>query len=70
MMSGMIEQFAGSQQVQLPQQRMARAEEVAAVIAFLVAPESSYLSGAIIPVDGGAVAHSAGMPFPERRAAV
>lgn len=67
MMAGVIEQFAGSQQLQLPQQRMARPEEVAAVIAFLVSPESSYLSGAIIPVDGGAVAHSAGMPFPKRR---
>jgi NAD(P)-dependent dehydrogenase (short-subunit alcohol dehydrogenase family) len=67
MMSGMIEMFAGNQQVQLPQQRMARPEEVASVLAFLVSPESSYLSGAIIPVDGGAAAHSAGMPFPKRR---
>jgi NAD(P)-dependent dehydrogenase (short-subunit alcohol dehydrogenase family) len=67
MMAGIIEQFAGSQQLQLPQQRMARPEEVASVIAFLVSSESSYLSGAIIPVDGGAVAHSAGMPFPKRR---
>jgi NAD(P)-dependent dehydrogenase (short-subunit alcohol dehydrogenase family) len=67
MMVGVIEQFGTNQQVQLPQQRMARSEEVAAVIAFLVAPESSYLSGAIIPVDGGAAAHSAGMPFPKRR---
>lgn len=67
MMAGVIEQFAGSQQLQLPQQRMARPEEVAAVIAFLVSPESSYLSGAIIPIDGGAAAHSAGMPFLKRR---
>jgi NAD(P)-dependent dehydrogenase (short-subunit alcohol dehydrogenase family) len=67
MMAGMIEQFAGNQQLQLPQQRMARPEEIASVIVFLVSPESSYLSGAIIPVDGGAVAHSAGMPFPKRR---
>ena len=67
MMAGMIEQFSGNQQLQLPQQRMARPEEIASVIAFLVSPESSYLSGAIIPVDGGAAAHSAGMPFPKRR---
>jgi NAD(P)-dependent dehydrogenase (short-subunit alcohol dehydrogenase family) len=69
MMSGVIEQFGSDQQLQLPQQRMARSEEVAAVIAFLVSPESSYLSGTIIPVDGGAAAHSAGMPFPKRRVA-
>ena len=67
MMSGMIELFGTGQQLQLPQQRMARAEEVAALIAFLVSPESSYISGTVIPVDGGAAAHSAGMPFPKRR---
>lgn len=69
MMSGMIEQFGANQQLQLPQQRMATADEVGAVIAFLASSEASYVSGAIIPVDGGATAHSAGMPFPRRRAA-
>ncbi|MEI5681750.1 SDR family oxidoreductase [Mesorhizobium sp. CGMCC 1.15528] len=68
MMSGVIDAFASNQQLQLPQQRMARPEEVASLIAFLASPESSYVSGAIIPVDGGAVAHSAGMPFPKRKA--
>ena len=67
MMDGMIEQFGTSQQLQLPQQRMAEPDEVGALIAFLVSPEASYISGAIIPVDGGATAHSAGMPFPKRR---
>ena len=67
MMAGMIEQFSGKQQVQLPQQRMARPEEVGETIAFLVSPVASYISGAIIPVDGGATAHSAGMPFPKRK---
>lgn len=67
MMAGVIEQHASAQQVQLPQQRMARSEEVGHLIAFLCGPDSSYISGAIIPVDGGATAHSAGMPFPKRR---
>ncbi|MEO3999926.1 SDR family oxidoreductase [Mesorhizobium sp. CAU 1732] len=67
MMSGMIDQFAESRQLQLPQQRMARPEEVGNLIAFLASPDSSYISGAVIPVDGGAVAHSAGMPFPRYR---
>lgn len=67
MMAGMIEQFDTGQQLQLPQQRMGRPEEVAELIAFLSSPASSYISGAIIPVDGGATAHSAGMPFPKMR---
>ena len=56
--------------MQLPQQRMATADEVAQVILFLASPEASYVSGVIVPVDGGATAHSAGIPFPKRRAAV
>lgn len=67
MMEGMIEGFGDSQQLQLPQQRMAKVEEVGDLIAFLVSPAASYISGTIIPVDGGATAHSAGMPFPRRR---
>ena len=67
MMAGVLEQHGQSQQLQLPQQRMARPEEVGDVIAFLVSRKASYLSGAIIPVDGGATAHSAGMPFPKRK---
>ncbi len=68
MMDGMIEQFGASQQLQLPQQRMAEPEEVGQLISFLISPDASYISGAIIPVDGGATAHSAGMPFPKKRA--
>nr|WP_263492962.1 SDR family oxidoreductase [Mesorhizobium sp. ESP-6-4] len=67
-MSGVMEAaLSTNQQLQLPQQRMARPEQVANLIVFLVSPEASYISGAIIPVDGGAAAHSPGMPFPKRR---
>jgi NAD(P)-dependent dehydrogenase (short-subunit alcohol dehydrogenase family) len=67
MMAGVREEFKESAQVQLPQQRMARPEEVGELIAFLMSPKATYISGAIIPVDGSLTAHSAGMPFPRRR---
>lgn len=67
MMSGLREAYADERQMQLPQQRMATAGEVAQVIYFLASADASYVSGAIVPVDGGAVAHSAGIPFPRRR---
>lgn len=59
--------YAVERQVQLPQQRMAAADEVAQVIYFLASGHASYVSGAVVPVDGGATAHSAGIPFPRRR---
>jgi NAD(P)-dependent dehydrogenase (short-subunit alcohol dehydrogenase family) len=36
--------------------RAARAEEIAAVISFVVSDAASYLTGAVIPVDGGRTA--------------
>lgn len=37
----------------VPLQRMASPEEVAGVVAFLAGPSAGYITGAVIPVDGG-----------------
>lgn len=37
----------------IPAGRMARPEEVAAVVRFLASDDAAYISGAVIPVDGG-----------------
>ncbi|MCG6203613.1 SDR family oxidoreductase [Rhodopseudomonas sp. HC1] len=66
MMADIRDSHVGTQGIELPQQRLASPNEVAQVIGFLASPEASYVSGAVVPVDGGATAHSAGVAFPRR----
>lgn len=47
-----IEMVAG----RTPMQRLGRADEVAGTVAFLCSPEAAYISGAVIPLDGGMAA--------------
>jgi meso-butanediol dehydrogenase / (S,S)-butanediol dehydrogenase / diacetyl reductase len=51
----------------VPARRPASADEVAAVVAWLLSDASSYVNGAVIPVDGAAVATDVGtLPFDPR----
>ncbi len=51
----------------VPQRRPARADEVAAVVTWLLSGAASYVNGAVIPVDGAASAVDVGtVPFDPR----
>jgi meso-butanediol dehydrogenase/(S,S)-butanediol dehydrogenase/diacetyl reductase len=60
----MAPQVAKLLQRNIPLQRWGEASEVAAVICFLASPAASFVTGAIVPVDGGITASTGQFPPP------
>ena len=50
----------------IPLQRWGRADEIAAVIEFLISADASFVNGAVVPVDGGITANT-GQFLPRER---
>ncbi len=55
--AGLVEGDDAALLPRVPLGRMARADEIAAVAAFLLSPEAGFVSGSIVPADGGLSAY-------------
>jgi NAD(P)-dependent dehydrogenase (short-subunit alcohol dehydrogenase family) len=54
-MTGLLEQeLLERQQARIPLRRLGTPEEIARVVVFLASDQASYVTGAIVPMDGGA----------------
>jgi 3-oxoacyl-[acyl-carrier protein] reductase len=53
MTAGLPEEQKAAYQQQIPLQRFAKADEVAATVTWLASDGAAYVTGAVIPVDGG-----------------
>ncbi|GIO20438.1 hypothetical protein J18TS1_35380 [Oceanobacillus oncorhynchi subsp. incaldanensis] len=45
----------------MPARRLSNPEEIANAVSWLISPEASFVTGAVIPVDGGSVTVDVGM---------
>ncbi|MFT8803483.1 MULTISPECIES: SDR family NAD(P)-dependent oxidoreductase [Gluconobacter] len=58
------EAFVASVEARIPLQRLGEPEDMAAAITFLASDDAAYITGLIMPVDGGATASNGQPPFP------
>jgi 3-oxoacyl-[acyl-carrier protein] reductase len=47
------EKYREQMEGQIPARRFAQPDDIAGVVSFLMSPQSSYVTGAVLPVDGG-----------------